>query len=67
MQCVKCELRKARFLATGLLSEGWSLSRICDFLGNRFGEKYYIENDEVYRANKLPPFNPHKITGREDD
>lgn len=63
MQCVKCELRKARFLTAGLLNEGWPLSRICEFLKNRFGENYYTEDNEIYRANKIHPFEAHKITG----
>lgn len=65
MNCTKCELRKARFLAAGLLSEGWSLSRICAFLSNRFGEKYYESDGEIYRWNKIPPFDPHRITNYE--
>lgn len=65
MNCTKCELRKARFLAAGLLNEGWSLSRICAFLSNRFGEKYYESDGEIYRWNKIPPFDPHRITNYE--
>lgn len=65
MNCTKCELRKARFLAAGLLNEGWSLSRICAFLSNRFGEKYYESDGEIYRWNKIPPFDHHRITNYE--
>lgn len=66
MQCVNCELRKARFLTAGLILDGWPLSRICQFLTNRFGENYYIENDNIYRASKIHPFVAHKITGYYD-
>ena len=47
------------------LNEGWSLSRICAFLSNRFGEKYYESDGEIYRWNKIPPFDPHRITNYE--
>lgn len=59
--CIGCELRQARFLATSQLDMGWTPERVCSFLSNRFGERYYVEQDKILRKKKLGDFIPYII------
>ncbi len=59
--CLGCELRQAKFLAEGQLKSGWEPERICEFLCNRFGEKYYVLHGQIVRSKKLGDYIPYVI------
>ncbi len=67
MDCLKCELTRAKLKTAGLLIVGWPLSRIAEHLSDCYGERYYVEGDKLYRASKLPPYQPHLIRSNEND
>lgn len=61
MNCLSCELKRAKIKAAALALVGWRLERIAAHLSNAYGERYYVEGDRLYRASKVPPFEPHLI------
>lgn len=69
MNCLKCELRRARIKARLLYSVGWTLEAIAAKLSKDYGELYYVrvyhrETSDLWgiqRLNKLPPFNHFEI------
>lgn len=65
MNCIKCELTRARIKAAGLRIVGWPLSRIAEHLSTCYGERYYVEDGVLYRASKLPPYEPYIIKENE--
>lgn len=67
MNCLRCELQRARLKAAALALVGWPLDRIAGHLSSCYGERYYVEGGTLYRASKLPPFAPHVIRSTEDD
>lgn len=66
MNCIKCELTRAHFIAAGLAIVGKSNEEIAAALCVRFGEYYYVESGIIYRASKLPPYKPHLIRSAKD-
>lgn len=67
MNCLRCELTRARLKAAALALVGWPLDRIAGHLSSCYGETYYVEGDRLYRASKLPPYEPHLIRSNEND
>jgi len=67
LSCLACELTRARLKAAALALVGWPLSRIAEHLSDCYGERYYVEGDKLYRASKLPPYEPHLIRSNEND
>lgn len=67
MNCLRCELSRARLKAAALALVGWPLDRIAGHLSSCYGERYYVEGGTLYRASKLSPFAPHVIRSTEDD
>lgn len=61
LNCLKCELTRARLKAAALALVGWPLDRIAGHLSSCYGERYYVEDGRLYRASKLPPYEPHLI------
>lgn len=66
MNCLKCELMRARLKADALLIVGFSLQRIAAYLSNCYGENYYANDGVLYRASKLAPHIPHVIKDCDD-
>lgn len=64
MNCIKCELTRARMKATALLIVGLSLEAVAARLTATYGERYYVEGGALYRVSKLPPYQPHLIWGK---
>jgi len=73
MNCLRCELTRAKLKASFLVLAGWSLDRIAEKLSNDYGERYYVvrtyvaglpDSVGIKRASKLPPFIPHVIYER---
>lgn len=65
MNCLSCELKRAKIKAAALALVGWRLDRIAGHLSSCYGETYYVEGDKLYRASKLPPYQPHLIRGEQ--
>lgn len=65
MNCLPCELARARIKAGALALVGWPLDRIAAHLSAAYGERYYVEGGALYRASKLPPYEPHLIRGEQ--
>jgi len=61
VNCLRCELARARLKAAALALVGWHLDRIAGHLSLAYGERYYVECGKLYRASKLPPYEPHLI------
>ena len=70
MDCIECELRRARLRACCMSFVGMSLEVVADDLSKRYGESYYvtysadgdIRREILYRASKIAPYTPHEIT-----
>ena len=65
MNCLKCELARARIKAGALALVGWPLDRIAAHLSAVYGERYFVEGGALYRVSKLPPYEPHLIRGEQ--
>lgn len=61
MNCLPCELARARIKAGALALVGWPADRIAAHLSACYGERYYVEGGTLYRASKLPPYEPFVI------
>lgn len=69
LNCLSCELIRAKAKAMALSALGRSPAEIAKALSEQYGENYYvgIEADGakwakgIYRASKLPPYTPHLI------
>uniref|UniRef100_A0AAU6W0P8 Uncharacterized protein n=1 Tax=Pseudomonas phage Pavpe01 TaxID=3138545 RepID=A0AAU6W0P8_9VIRU len=71
INCLRCELLRAKAKAIALSALGWEPGAIAAKLSDDYGERYYIEfkgNEHgngwlrgLYRASKLPPHTPHLI------
>lgn len=61
MNCIPCELKRAKLKTAALLIVGWKPERIALHLSECYGERYYIKQARLYRASKLPPYKPHLI------
>jgi hypothetical protein len=44
-----------------MLAFGYSGPKVAKFLSEQEGERYYFENGRIWRASKLPPYEPHLI------
>lgn len=65
LSCLACELTRARLKAAALALVGWPLDRIAGHLSVCYGERHYVEGGKLYRASKLPPYQPYLIRGEE--
>lgn len=63
MNCLHCELTRAKLKAAVLVNVGWPLEKIAQHLSEAYGERYYVEGGAILRASKLPPYQPHIIRG----
>ncbi len=61
MDCLQCELTRARAKAVTWAILRISRQQIADRLSEAYGERYYVEDGVVLRASKLPPYQPHRI------
>lgn len=69
INCLRCELARAKAKALALSLLGWEPNAIAAKLSDDYGERYYIEfksggvgwTRSLYRASKLPPHTPHLI------
>ena len=67
MNCVTCEILRARLKVHLGLYVGMSLKQIAEGLSEDYGEHYYVgygdmqEPIAIFRANKLPPHEPYVI------
>lgn len=71
LNCLRCELIRAKAKATALLALGRSPKEIVATLSEQYGENYYIGIEAsgdrkgwakaIWRASKLPPYTPHMI------
>ena len=70
MNCLRCELTRARLKAAALVIVGWPLERIAEHLSECYGERYYVGYGDgkqpvlIVRASKMPPYEPHLIYER---
>lgn len=73
MNCLRCELARAKVKALALYSVGWHFERIADKLSKDYGEAYYVRVQHgkasdvwtIERFNKLPPHNHFEIFRKE--
>lgn len=73
MNCLRCELARAKVKALALYSVGISCDRIAERLSASYGENYYARAKHgptsdvwtVERLNKLPPYEPFIILEKE--
>ncbi len=56
MNCIACELIRAKLKANLLNSIGWTTQAIAEHLTSCYGENYYVDKGIIYRANKLHPY-----------
>lgn len=69
MNCLKCELRRAKWRSAIMVGLGKGLHEIADHLTKTYGENYYVTRVAnqgfatftIWRANKLGAFDPHEI------
>jgi len=69
INCLRCELIRAKAKATALLALNRTPQEIAAKLSADYGENYYVgieANGErwckgIYRASKLSPYTPHLI------
>lgn len=61
MNCLRCELIRARLKASAMALVGLSLETIAGRLSECYGVRYYVEGCDLYRASLLPPYQPHLI------
>ena len=61
MNCLKCELTRAKILANAMLFSGKNSAYVVNYLCEKFGETYFIVNNAIYRASKISPYTDHKI------
>lgn len=61
MNCLRCELIRARLKASAMAVVGLSLEAIAGRLSECYGVRYYVEGGKLYRASLLPPYQPHLI------
>lgn len=70
MDCIECELRRARLRAGCMSFVGMSLEVIAEDLSKRYGAEYYvvysadgdIKREILRRASKIAPYEPYEIT-----
>jgi len=70
MDCIECELRRARLRAGCMSFVGMSLEIIAEDLSKRYGADYYvvysvdgdIRRQILYRSSKVAPYEPHEIS-----
>lgn len=73
MNCLRCELTRAKLKALALYSVGIPFDRIAERLSACYGENYYARAKHgkasdvwtVERLNKLPPYEPFIILEKE--
>jgi len=58
MNCIHCEIKRAKVRSLLWLSVGWSNERIAARLSEIYGERYYVKEESIFRASKLPPYKP---------
>lgn len=69
MNCIFCEVIRARLFANAYESLGLLYCDIAERLSDKFGENYFVKIEtspdkvthSVYRYNKLPPHNHYLI------
>ncbi len=69
LNCLSCELIRAKAKATALLALKWTPQEIAAKLSADYGESYYVGIEAngdrwckgVFRASKLSPYTPHLI------
>lgn len=61
MNCLRCELIRARLKASAMALVGLSLEAIAGRLSECYGVRYYVEGCNLYRVSLLPPYEPHLI------
>ena len=73
MNCLKCELARAKLKALALYSVGWPFDRIAEKLATDYAEGYYARVQygkasdvwTVERLSKLPPYESFIIFKKE--
>lgn len=61
MNCLKCELIRAKARALFWFSLGKPALEVARLLSEAYGERYFVDYEKLYRASKLPPYTPHLI------
>lgn len=61
MNCLACELLRAKVKARLMLSVGKSPYEIAEHLSKHYGERYFASFGVIYRKSKIAPFIPYKI------
>lgn len=62
MNCLACELRRARLYAMARAIVGTPTDRVAAALSAKYGERYYVQGAHIMRASKIAPYQPHKVT-----
>ena len=65
LNCVKCEVRRAKVKAGVWLFLGAELKTVAKRLSECYGEEYYVEGNRLYRMNKMAPHSPILIWSKE--
>lgn len=66
MNCIACEVRRAKLRAQALLFVGKSPHEIVNHLSLAYGETYYLQGGTIWRKSKQSPFTPYKIARVEE-
>jgi hypothetical protein len=61
MNCLACELARAKLRAAALSLVGMPPERIAEGLSESYGVRYYVLSGKLYRESQLPPYEPHLI------
>lgn len=61
LDCLSCELTRAKLWANTLLVIGTSPHKVAEDLNKRYGPYYYIIGRELLRKSYLPPYAAHLI------
>lgn len=70
MDCLECEIRRAKLRAGCMTLVGMSLEVIAEDLSKRYGVEYYvtystdgvIKREILRRSSKIAPYEPYEIT-----
>lgn len=65
MNCLKCELMRARLAASFAVLYGSSLEEVAAFLTERYGARYFVDRGKLFREAK--PHNKiiYEVSGDE--
>ena len=61
MQCIRCEVLRAKIKAHVLDIFGWNSERIAKYLADHYEADYFLIANSIYRTATVPPYKPYLI------